>query len=192
MNNELNELNSCITDVRECINNSCLNISCDDIVMRIHEPIDTDKFKSWFDYNLDKFKNKSNQASYFKKAFENELNKGTFTLNKVIYVPNTEPIMNELRGKGIVLLADDTGYLYVLWWELRNRYKIPNEILMQINRDAVIQFNIKSDFKHYIRLIQTSPYLKDYKIDWEDIKRQADKFNRNWDKKLDEMESSYE
>ena len=43
MNNELNELNSCITDIKGYINNSCLNINCDDIVMRIHEPIDTDK-----------------------------------------------------------------------------------------------------------------------------------------------------
>lgn len=184
-----NELNNCVTDIRKYITNSCLNINCDDIVTHIHEPIDTDKFKTWFDYNLDKFKNKSNQNQYFKKAFENELTKGTFTLNKVHYLPNTEPLINELRGKGITLLADDTAYIYTLWEELLNHYKIPEDICFQINKDAVSKFTITSDFKHYVKLIQTSSLLKDYKIDWEDIKHKAVAFNQKWNETLDEMES---
>ena len=190
--NELNNVNRCITEIKSIITKSCLNIVCDDILIHIHEEIDVDKFQTWFNFNLDNFKNKSNQNQYFKKSFINELNKGTFVLNKVYYVPSTEPIINELRSKGVVVLADETAYLYTLWEELLNRYKIPREMCVQVNRQAISNLTITSDFKHYIKLVKGSELLKGYNIDWESIKRKTIDFIKSWNETLDKLGDSYE
>lgn len=192
MNNEMNNITNCITVIKGIISNSCLNISCDDIVIHIHEEIDTDKFKTWFNFNLDNFKNKSNQNQYFKKAFTNELAKGTFEKAKVYYVPATEPMINELRSKGITILADESAYLYTMWEELLNHYKVPREIGVQVNRQAINSLTITSDFKHYVQLIQNCDLLKSYKIDWADIKDKTDAFIKRWNETLDELENSYD
>ena len=192
MNNELNNLIECITDIRGIISSSCLNIVCDDILKEIKEPIDVDKFKTWFNYNLNNFKSKTNQTSYFKKAFTNELVKGTFEKAKVYYVPATEPMINELRSKGITILADESAYLYTMWEELLNHYKVPREIGVQVNRQAINSLTITSDFKHYVQLIQNCDLLKSYKIDWADIKDKTDAFIKRWNETLDELEKSYE
>ena len=192
MNNEMNNITNCITVIKGIISNSCLNISCDDIPIYVREEIDTDKFKTWFDYNLDKFKDKSNQNQYFKKSFANELSKGTFTLNKVYYVPATEPMVNELRSKGIVLLADDTAYLYTMWEELLNHYKVPRDVCVQINRYAINNLIITSDFNHYKKLVKESALLVNYKVDWAAINKKTSDFIAKWNETLDELESSYE
>ena len=189
MNNELNNINKCITDIKSIISSSCLNINCDDILTYIHEEIDADKFQTWFNFNLDNFKNKSNQNQYFKKSFINELQKGTFTPSKVYHLPVTEPLINELRSKGVVILADDSAYLYTMWEELLNHYKVPRDICVQVNRFAINNLQITSEFKHYVQLIQNNSLFKPYNINWADIKHRTDAFIKRWNETLDELES---
>ena len=187
-----NELNNCKLIVSKLINNSNLNISCDEITAHIHEEIDTDKFSSWLNYNLDKFKSKTNQASYFKKAFVNELERGTFTLVKVEHLPNTQPLINELRSKGIVVLADDTAYLYVMWNQLLNLTKIPLDLAVKVNRQAINSLGISDNFETYKKLIKNSTLLKNYRIDWENIELKTIVFISNWNKTLDALGDSYD
>ena len=191
MNNELNtyNLSNCIIVIKGILKNHNLQ-DYDGILNYIHEEIDTDKFESWLKYNLDKFKSKA--ESYFIKSFTNELEKGTFEKTKVYYVPATEPMINELRSKGITILADESAYLYTMWEELLNRYKVPREIGVQVNRQAINSLTITSDFKHYVQLIQNCDLLKSYKIDWADIKDKTDAFIKRWNETLDELEKSYD
>ena len=191
MNNE-NELKNCKLVVSKLINNSNLNISCDEITSHIREEIDTDKFSSWLNYNLDKFKSKTNQASYFKKAFVNELERGTFTLVRVQNIPTTQPLINELRNKGIVLYADDTAYLYVLWEQLINYYKIPYDLAKEINRQAINSLGISDTFDTFKKLIKNSTLLKGYRIDWENIELKTIVFISQWNKTLDALGDSYD
>ena len=191
MNNE-NELNKCKLVVRDIIIKSNLNVSCDEVLTRIHEEIDTDKFSSWLNYNLDKFKSKTNQASYFNKAFANELERGTFTLIKLQHLPNTQPLINELRSKGIVLLADDTAYLYVMWDQLLNYTKIPFNVATEVNRQAINSLGISDTFDTFKKLIKNSKLLKDYRIDWDNIELKTIVFISNWNKTLDALGDSYD
>ena len=191
MNNE-NELNKCKLVVRDIIIKSNLNVSCDEVLTRIHEEIDTDKFSSWLNYNLDKFKSKTNQASYFNKAFANELDRGTFTLVKLQYLPNTQPLINELRSKGIVLLADDTAYLYVMWDQLLNYTKIPFNVATEVNRQAIDSLGISDTFESFKKSVKNSKLLKDYRIDWDNIELKTIVFISQWNKTLDELEKSYD
>ena len=187
-----NELNNCKLVISKIINNSNLKVSCDEITAHIREEIDTDKFSSWLNYNLDKFKSKTNQASYFKKAFVNELERGPFTLVKVQHLPNTQPLINELRSKGIVLLADDTAYLYVMWGQLLNLTKIPLDLAIRVNRQAINSLGISDNFETYKKLVKNSTLLKGYRIDWENIELKTIVFISNWNKTLDALGDSYD
>lgn len=179
----------CKNRIQNIIIKSSLNINCDEILIHIHEPIDVDKFESWLNYNLDKFKSKTNQASYFKKAFTNELEKGTFKLIKLNYLPKTQVLINELRDKGVVILADDSAYISVLWAELLNTYKVPSELAIRINRQAV---NQADNFNAYKTLVKSSAELVNYNVDWKEIDRKTLIYINGWNKTLDELESIYD
>ena len=181
----------CKEIICERINSSCLNINVDDILNCVHEEIDSNKFNSWFDYNLQTFQNKQNQTSYFKKAFINELNKGTFKVEEITYIPNTQEFINELRLNGMVLLADDTVYLSVLWEELLNTYKMPEDAARELNRN-IINYKPEQTFSEYKELIKKSNTIKALNVDWNLIEQKAAKLNMSWDELLNDLESEYD
>ena len=183
MNNQNISLNQNIALIENIITSS-LNIVCDDILTHIHEEIDVDKFKSWFNYNLDKFKDKSNVKVYFQKAFTNELNKGTFKTPEIKYLPSIEPLLNELRNKGIILLANDVAYLKVLFQELLNTYEIPAKEIVKINHKLVDRCKDYIDYKEQIKA-----ELSSYKIDWGDIEHKTQVYIAMWDFTLNVGES---
>lgn len=175
--------------IRKCVSNSCLKVNCDEILTCVHEPIDTDKFESWLSFNLETFKSKTNQSSYFKKSFVNELNKGTFTISKVEYIPNTQELINQMREK-IVLLADDTAYLTVLWDYMLNDKKIELSTCKKLNQQVIVYMT--GTFEDYKSLLKRSNTLKPYNVDWELIDKRTAEYINSWNQTLDELESAYD
>lgn len=178
---------NCKELVRECIDNSSLNINCDDVVACIHEEIDVEKFKTWFQFNLDKFKSKTNQNTYFKKSFLNELEKGTFEYIRLHYIPNTQPFINDLRNKGICVLANDCAYLFVIWDNLINYCKVPVDVARELNRKILNYLTPNNNFEDYKALLRKSKTLSTYNIDWNKVEDETNKFIADWNKTLDEL-----
>ena len=191
--NILHNQNDCLYEckriVRECVSSSSLNINCDDILNCIHEEIDTDKFNSWLSYNLNTFKSKTNQHSYFKKSFLIELEKGTFKKVIVNYIPNTQPFINALREHGCCVLADDSAYLFIVWDRLLNKYKVPSNIAEDLNNKILNYLDVNSNFEDYKTLLIKSKTLAPYKVDWDEIDKDAKAYIAEWDKMLDDLES---
>ena len=187
-----NVSNVCIVDskefVRKCVSNSFLKVNVDEILECVCEEIDTDKFESWFKFNLQTFISKTNQTSYFKKALTNEIQKGSFKVNHIEYLPSIQPFINALKNKGIVVLADDSGYLSVVWEELLDKYKISVDVACKLNRQILDFMKPGQAFADYKELLKKSNTLKPYGIVWEEIDEKANQFNEKWNKMLDEME----
>ena len=188
--------NVCMNDLKEiirvCISNSNLKVNCDEILSCIHEEIDPDKFSSWLSFNLDNFKSKTNQASYFKKSFLNELDKGTFKLVKIHYLPNIQPLINEMRERNMMILAEDTAYLYVMFDYLLNAKKIDINIISLLNRKVLSYMSDDQTFADYKKLLKSANTLKPYNIEWELIDKQTTEFNEQWNLMLDKLESVYD
>lgn len=189
-----NNSNVCLIEckeiVRKCISSSNLNINCDEILQYIHEEIDADKFDSWLKFNLDTFKSKTNQASYFKKSFLNELNKGTFKKEHLYFLPNTQPLINAMRDKNITILADDAAYLYVMWGYLLNIKKIDEKTCVELNNKIIAYMHDGQTFSDYKKLLKNSKTLKDYNIDWELIDKKTQAYISQWNDILLDLESS--
>lgn len=178
--------------IRVCISNSNLKVNCDDILSCIHEEIDTDKFSSWLSFNLDNFKSKTNQASYFKKSFLNELDKGTFKLVKIHYLPNTQPLINEMRERNMMILAEDSAYLYVMFDYLLNVKKIDINTISLLNRKVLSYMSDDQTFADYKKLLKSANTLKPYNVEWELIDKQTTELNEKWNMMLDGLESVYD
>lgn len=187
-----NVSNVCIVDskefVRKCVINSFLKVNVDEILECVCEEIDTDKFESWFKFNLQTFISKTNQTSYFKKALTNEIQKGSFKVNHIEYLPSIQPFINALKDKGIVVLADDSGYLSVVWEELLDKYKVSVDVACKLNRQILDFMKPGQTFADYKELLKKSNTLKPYGIVWEEIDEKANQFNEKWNEMLNEME----
>ena len=182
----------CKEIVRKCIVSSSLNINCDEILTYIQEEIDTDKFDSWLQFNLETFKSKTNQASYFKKSFLNELSKGTFKKEHLYFLPNTQPLINAMRDKNITILADETAYLYVMWDYLLNIKKIDEKTCVELNNKVITYMHDGQTFSDYKKLLKNSKTLKEYGVDWELIDQKAQEYIGGWNNILNELESEYD
>ena len=178
----------CKDSVRKRISSS-LNIYCDDLIACIREPIDLTKFEAWFQFNLNNFKSKTNQVSYFKKAFLNELEKGTFKVEVIEYVPNVQPILNDLRAKGICVMANESAYIYCLWEYLLNDKKVDIEACKKVNRGIVNLMQKGQSFNDYKDLVQRANTLAPYKIKWKEVEARAEAYINDWNKLFDELES---
>ena len=182
----------CKEILRRCIVSSSLNINCDEILTHIQEEIDTDKFDSWLQFNLETFKSKTNQTSYFKKSFLNELNKGTFKKEHLYFLPNTQPLINAMRDKNITILADETAYLYVMWDYLLNIKKIDEKTCVELNNKVITYMHDGQTFSDYKKLLKNSKTLKEYGVDWELIDQKAQEYIGGWNNILNELESEYD
>lgn len=179
-----NVLIVCKEQICACISNSSLNINCDDITSMLTQEIDVNKFKAWFESNLNYFKTKTNPNSYFKKAFISELNKGRFKLEEKVI--DTSTLTKAMRDKGIEVLSNDTAYIEIMWLEI---------IKQGMSVDAIVELNHKiigymekgQKFADYVYLVKRSNAIKAYNIDWDKIQKHYEEEISEWDKMLNEL-----
>ena len=183
-----NYSNDCLYEckelMREHVLNSCLDINCDDICSALYEEIDIDKFKAWFDRNVNTFKSKQNIQTYFKRAFLTELNRKTFELK--VEAVNSQFLIEALRDKGIKILADDTCYIDVMWTYV-HKLGCPIEMIQDLNHKIVDYMKEGQTFKDYLDLVKKSKALKPYSIDWKHVEEQYLTELAKWNAVLDEM-----
>ena len=162
----------------------------DVIVEAISESdFDEKMFLSWLVDN--DVRNKSNPSAYIKACFKRELEAGTFRpmpKEEVHYLPNTQEFINEMRLRGICILADDSVYAKVLFEYLLNDLEIDSEILRKLNHKILKYMKQGQSFNDYKELLKQSNTLKDHKIDWEYIEKQALKEIKEWNDLLDDIE----
>lgn len=195
MNNQNNCLFELKRSVCECITTSCLNINCDDVIECIHEEIDLTKFKKWFQYNENKIKSKTNQTSYFKKSFLNELQNGTFK-------PKPKEEINEFQ-----VLADvmPTLYKYLETFEVDTSkgfddetffveelqlYIVENKILtideLNVLNERVMNYittNESPKLTDYRNTIKKTQSLKD-KVNWEEIDKRENERRKDFNETM--------
>jgi len=148
---------------------------------------DEQRFKDWLDLN--DVEHKTNPSAYVKACFKRELENGRFKPRAVVeYVPNTQELINEMRNKGIVILADDTDWLNVAWWHILNVKELPIEDCVKLNR-SILNYMKTKEFSEYQKLLMNSNTLKPLDIDWDMIDKEASVVHKSWIDIIDELES---
>lgn len=170
-------IDMCKEEVREHVSSSCLNIDVEDITSVLYEPIDIDKFKAWFDRNLSTFKTKQIIQPYFKRAFLNELNKGTFKEEKIAL--DTTSLVNTMREKGIKVSNDDPLYLEIMWEEIF-KAGIKDEVAVNLNRHVIDYMEQGQDFQMYLYYIKHNNGLRGLTIDWDKIDSEYQRQLKVW------------
>ena len=147
---------------------------------------DETSFLNWL-YEND-IKSKGNPSAYVKSCFVKELEAGTFRPQpKVEYMPNTQVLLNEMRDREIVLLADDVVFVNVLFNYLLNK-GVDGGTCRELNR-KILSYMKTHDFREYKELIKQSNTLKQYNIDWKHIDKEVKKDIKEWNDLLNELES---
>ena len=180
----MNELNVCKEQLRACITESSLNIDADDIVNILTEPINLTKFTAWFASAQNIIKTKTNQHSYFKKAFISELSRGRFKQEQIAV--ETITLATALRNKGIIVSGDDTAYLQVMWQHILGA-GLPADTATELNHKAIDYLKKGQSFSDYVNLFKNGKALLPYKIDWNRIQSEYQSILKEWDKILDEL-----
>lgn len=130
--------------------------------------------------------NKNNPSGYLRSCFKKELDKGTFKPKAIVnYVPSVQPLINELRNKGIVVLADDTSWLKIVWEHIVNFKEINLNIVEPLNRKIVASVKTFAEYKE--KLINAEE-LKPYDINWKLLEERVKIEILGWNKYLDELE----
>ena len=182
-------LNECKENVCACIRESNLNINCDEIKDALTQEIDIRKFKTWFESNINNFKNKTNPNSYFKKAFLAELSKGKFEVEEISIDPSS--LMRAMRFKGIKTTPDDSGYAEIMWEEII-RAGMPVESVVELNH-KIVRYMVKDQtFEDYVSLVKRSNAIKSYSVDWERIQQRYTSLLNEWNQIQDNMRGYYE
>lgn len=125
------------------------------------------------------------------KAIANKVDVERFGNAKVNYVPNVQPLINDLRDKKILILADDTVWLSVTWKHILNHTPIDLNECMALNHKIVAYMLSHNErtFEEYKSLLKKSKALKEYEIDWKAIEDKVCVEIMAWNLKLSEMES---
>lgn len=171
-------LKNCKELIRKHVSNSSLNVSCDEIINALTEAIDIEKFKAWYDRNIDYFKTKQNIQPYFNKAFQKELEKGTFEIKE----PNTNPLtlVEALRNKGIIITPRDVLYIDIMWKVyLKRGMKI--EDVQKLNNQIVNYMQKGEAFEDYISYVKRSKTTKPYNLDWGELQKEYDREITIWE-----------
>ena len=173
---------------------SCLKIDCDDTIKCVREEVDIEKFKNWFEYNLEKFKSKTNQSSYFKKSFITELEKGTFKPLPKVYKKYSDSellcsvlptLYKHLGAFGIDMangFGDETFFVENLQIYIIQKKILSIDELNELN-DRVMSYitSLESpkltDYRIYIKKAQA---LKD-KVNWAEVERIEKKERKAFD-----------
>lgn len=187
-NKTTNISNDCLLNCKELIrkhvSSSSLNVSCDEIINALTEEIDIEKFKAWFDRNIDYFKTKQNIQPYFNRAFQKELDKGTFKLE--VLTVSSVTLIQALREKGVKILGDDTCYIDVMWTWIY-RHGCPIELIQELNHKIVGYMKEGQNFQDYLTLVKKAKALQGYTIDWKTIQAIYEKEIAEWNELLDEL-----
>ena len=127
----------------------------------------------------------------FVKGVAKKLDKTTFGSANITYVPNTQPIINDLRDKKIVMLADDTVWLSVAWKIILNHTPIDVNEAIALNHKIIaymLEHNERT-FEEYKSLLKKSKALRKYDIDWQSVEARVAVEIMIWNAKLEEMGS---
>jgi len=183
-----NNSNDCLFECKELmrkhISSSSLNINCEDTLSVLTEEIDVDKFKAWFDRNINTFKSKQNIQTYFNRAFHKELEKGTFKLEEVGW--NATTLFQALRERGVKVIQDDTCYICVMW-EAYARVGVKIETVQELNHKIVDFMKEGQTTQDYIDIVKKSKTLSEYNIDWDKVQETYEKEIAEWHRILDEL-----
>ena len=154
------------------------------------DDFDENRFIDWlFEKDIE---HKTNPKAYIKMCLKKEIEAGTFKPKaKVEYIPNTQPLLNDMRDKGICVLADDSVWVNVLFGYLLNNKKVDGGTCRTLNKKILDYMTTKS-FSEYKDLIMKSNTLKPYDIDWNYIERETQRINKEWNGLLDDMDKSLE
>jgi len=182
----MNELNVCKEQLRACISESSLSVNSNDIVSTLTEPISLTKFTAWFASAQNIIKTKTNQHSYFKKAFMNELNKGTFEQEHIEVTIETTTLIKLMRDKGIEIMSNDTAYIEIMQLEL---YKagLNAKTLNELSENIIDSMKKGQKAIDYVELIKSHPLIKSYKVDWERIQNKYVAEINKWTEMLNEL-----
>lgn len=177
-NNSNDCLNECKEQIRKCISSSSLKINYEDITSVIVKPINVNSFQEWLDRNINTFNSKTNIQTYFKKAFINEMSKGTFDYKEPAINPTT--LIEALRNKGVVITPNDTLYIDIMWrYYLKRGMKI--EEVQKLNSQIVAYMKEGQTFNDYISLVKRSKPTQAYKINWIAIDVEYDHNKKMWE-----------
>lgn len=171
-------LNECKELIRKHISSSSLKIDCEDIISVIQKPLDANLFKGWLDRNIGTFISKTNIQTYFKKAFINEMFKGTFDVKE----PNTNPhtLIEALRNKGVIITSSETLFLDIMWRAyLKRGMKI--EDIQKLNNQIVNYMQKGEAFEDYVSYVKRSKTTKPYDVDWGTIQKEYDQEITTWE-----------
>ena len=132
---------------------------------------------------------KNNPNAYIKSCFQKELDNGTFQPRaKVEYLPKTQVLINEMRDRGIAVLADDSVWLSVVWEHLVN-FKEINLRELQVLNHKILEFMKTKEFSEYKELLMNSNTLKKYHINWKLIELKVDTKIKDWNSLLEDWKS---
>ena len=186
-----NNSNDCLFECKELIrkhvSSSSLNVSCDEIINALTEEIDIEKFKAWFDRNINYFKTRQNIQPYFNRAFQKELEKGTFELNESGI--NGVTLFQALREKGVKVIQEDTCYIMVMWGEIFYKCGVKAETIQQLNHKIVDYMKEGQTSKDYIEYVKNSQLVSSLKIDWDKVQKEYEKEYAEWQEILNSLNS---
>ena len=163
-----------------------------DVVNYIELNVDDDDFdeKVFIEWLFDKdIEHKANPNAYLKSCLKKEIKAGTFKPQpKVSYVPNTQVLINEMRERGICVLADESVWVNVLFTYLLNEKEVDEATCRTLNKQVLNYMETKC-FGEYKDLLMKSKTLLPYGIDWEYIEKKTETEIRKWNDLLDDLES---
>lgn len=168
-----------INHINSIINNDTTN----------DDDFDENVFNQWLiEKNVE---SKKNPSAYIRSCFKAELEKGTFhrVEIKVNYVPNIQPLINDMREKGICVMANDSAYLSVVWEYIINVVGVEIDKCVELNRKIYQYMKPTHTFEDYKIFLKNSKTLKPYNIDWDYVDKKAQELIDDWDAMLERMTS---
>ena len=157
------------------------------IAENTHEDdFDEEVFKEWL--LIKDIEHKTSPNVYIKSCFKKELEKGTFRPRaKVSYVPNTQVLINEMRDRGVCVLADESVWLSVVWEHLVNMKDIDIKVCQDLNHKILNYMDKTKSFDEYKRLLMNSKTLKQYNINWALLEEKTKMKILGWDNYLKDL-----
>lgn len=130
---------------------------------------------------------KSNPVAFLKKAFVEELNKGTFDKGgQHCYLP---PLLNALEKHGIKVIKQDTEYMSIMFDYLINQEIMTNQELIEFNHKAIKYLANKGmTTSEFITLWKKSKIGKERQINWVEIDHLAEQQQEKWVELIKELE----
>lgn len=181
-------MNTRLVNIPTYINEYVINYITEQVKLKSEEEFDEEMFVEWLKVN--DIEHKNNPNGYIKSCFKKELDRGTFRGRAIVkYVPNTQVLINEMRDRGICVLADDSVWLGVIWGHLINFQSLSMSQCRSLNQKILNYMGDSKSFSDYKKLLKNSQALKPLNINWEALEAVVEFEITKWNKTLDELES---